>query len=35
MQHKAELAVHSFLRDVLDGKASMSNQVIAQVATHR
>ena len=33
MQHKAELAVHSFLRDVLDGKASMSNQVIAQVAT--
>ena len=33
MQHKAELAVHSFLRDVLDGKASMSDKVIKQVAS--
>ena len=32
MQHVAEIAVHSFLRDVLDGKASMPAPVIAEVA---
>ena len=32
MQHVAEIAVHSFLRDVLDGKASMSEDVIDKVA---
>ena len=32
MQHVAEIAVHSFLRDVLDGKASMSEEVIDKVA---
>jgi hypothetical protein len=32
MQHPAELAIHSFLRGVLDGKASMPAPVIAEVA---
>ena len=32
MQHVAELAIHSFLRGVLDGKASMSDDVINKVA---
>ena len=32
MQLVAEIAVHSFLRDVLDGKASMSEDVIDKVA---
>ncbi len=32
MQHVAELAVHSFLRGVLDGKASMPDDVIDKVA---
>ena len=33
MQHPAELAIHSFLRGVLDGKASMPAPVIAEVAS--
>ncbi len=32
MQHVAELAIHSFLRGVLDGKASMPDDVIDKVA---
>ena len=33
MQHPAELAIHSFLRGVLAGKASMPAPVIAEVAS--
>ena len=33
MQHPAELAIHSFLRGVLDGKASMPAPGIAEVAS--
>ena len=33
MMHPAELSVHAFLRSAMEGKASMSEEVIQQVAT--
>jgi len=33
MQHPAEIAIHSFLRDAIDGKANMKEEVIEQVAS--
>lgn len=33
MIHPAELSVHSFLRSAIEGKASMSDEIIEQVAT--
>ena len=33
MIHPAELSVHAFLRSAINGKASMSEEVIQQVAT--
>ena len=31
MNHPAELSVHSYLRDAIDGKASMSQEVIQAI----
>ena len=33
MIHPAELSVHAFLRSAINGKASMSQEIIQQVAT--
>ena len=32
MNHPAEISLHSYLRDAVDGKSTMSQEVIDQVA---